>query len=391
MLRVIHISLIVAIMICFISFASVTFASPLVSPMEQVVKVQLEELDLKQLERTLSGLDADIQAQLPSLELGQLMRGGSGIEWGRLGRDLLAYLFREVVANSRLMVQLIVLAIVAAVLQNLQTAFVFSDTMDVSLASCLLLLIYIAVNSFQLAVAAGVGAIDTMTSLMYALLPLLSTTLAAVGGLTSAALMHPLLMTAVGMMGVLVQRVVFPLLQIAIVLAIVGNLFQGFPVRRLANLLERSGSLLLGTAFVAFAAMIIARGMLAPVADGVTIRAAKYLGGKIVPVLGNTFAQALDVAVGGSLLIKNALGMFGLCAILIIVTFPLVKIVALLLIFRVVTALVEPISDARLVSAMTSCGNVLAIVFVAVMTVALMLFLTITVMVGMGNLTATIR
>ena len=176
------------------------------------------------------------------------MRGGSGIEWGRLGRDLLAYLFREVVANSRLMVQLIVLAIVAAVLQNLQTAFVFSDTMDVSLASCLLLLIYIAVNSFQLAVAAGVRAIDTMTSLMYALLPLLSTTLAAVGGLTSAALMHPLLMTAVGMMGVLVQRVVFPLLQIAIVLAIVGNLFQGFPVRRLANLLERSGSLLLGTA-----------------------------------------------------------------------------------------------------------------------------------------------
>lgn len=111
----------------------------------------------------------------------------------------------------------------------------------------------------------------------------------------------------------------------------------------------------------------------------------------MVPVLGNTFAQALDVAVGGSLLIKNALGMFGLCVILIIVAFPLVKIVALLLIFRVVTALVEPISDARLVSAMTSCGNVLAIVFVAVMTVALMFFLTITVMVGMGNLTAIIR
>jgi len=227
--------------------------------------------------------------------------------------------------------------------------------------------------------------------LMYALLPLLSTTLAAVGGLTSAALMHPMLMAAVGMMGMLVQKVVFPLLQIAIVLGIVGNLFHGFPVKRLAALLERSGSLLLGTAFVAFAAMIIARGMLAPVVDGVTIRAAKYLGGKIMPVLGNTFAQALDVAVGGSLLIKNGLGVFGLSVILVIVAFPLVKIVALLFIYRLVTALIEPISDTRLVSAMASCGNILAIVFVAVMTVTLAFLLTITVMVGMGNLTAVLR
>ena len=106
------------------------------------------------------------------------------------------------------------------------------------------------------------------------------------------------------------------------------------------------------------------------------------------PVLGNTFAQALDVAVGGSLLIKNALGMFGLCAILIIVTFPLVKIVALLLIFRVVTALVEQLVM-RLVSAMTSC-ECLSYRVCGSNDCGFDALLTITVMVGM-NLTATIR
>ena len=73
------------------------------------------------------------------------------------------------------------------------------------------------------------------------------------------------------------------------------------------------------------------------------------------------------------------------------VSFPLVKIVSLLCIYRIVTALIEPISDPRLVGAMSSCGNVLAIVFVAVMTVTLTFLLTITVMVSMGNLTATLR
>lgn len=378
-------------LIIAICSSTVAMAASLSSPIEKVVEAQLEELDMADIQRTISGLDAEIQAQLPSLDLYEIIFRGKGIEWGKLFQDLFQHLFREVVANSRLLGQLIVLAIVAALMQNLQTAFLSSDTMDVSMACCLLLLVNVALHSFQLAVDAGSGAIEAMTSLMYSLLPVLSTTLAAVGGFTSVALMHPILVAAVGLMGMLVQRLVFPLLQIAIVLSIVGNLFQGFPVKRLAGLMERSGSLILGTAFVAFAAMILARGMLAPVADGVSIRAAKYLGGKIMPVLGNTFAQALDVAVGGSLLIKNGLGMFGLSAILVIVSFPLVKILALLFIYRIVTALIEPISDARLVSAMVSCGNILAIVFVAVMIVTLTFLLTTTVLVGMGNLTALFR
>ena len=378
-------------LIIAICSSTVAMATSLSSPIEKVVEAQLEELDMADIQRTISGLDAEIQAQLPSLDLYEIIFRGKGIEWGKLFQDLFQHLFREVVANSRLLGQLIVLAIVAALMQNLQTAFLSSDTMDVSMACCLLLLVNVALHSFQLAVDAGSGAIEAMTSLMYSLLPVLSTTLAAVGGFTSVALMHPILVAAVGLMGMLVQRLVFPLLQIAIVLSIVGNLFQGFPVKRLAGLMERSGSLILGTAFVAFAAMILARGMLAPVADGVSIRAAKYLGGKIMPVLGNTFAQALDVAVGGSLLIKNGLGMFGLSAILVIVSFPLVKILALLFIYRIVTALIEPISDARLVSAMVSCGNILAIVFVAVMIVTLTFLLTTTVLVGMGNLTALFR
>ena len=263
------------------------------SPMEKIVEAQLEELDTQEIERMLAGLNAEIQAQLPKLELRQIIYGNQDLDLIRLGQELVRYLFREIVANFRLLGQLVILAIVASILQNLQTAFVSSDALDVSLACCLLLLLHVALNSFQSAVEVGTKAINAMTSMMYALLPLLSTTIAAVGGLTTAAIMHPMLVAAVGTMGLLVQRGVFPLLQMGVVLTIAGNIFPGYPVRKLAGLLERGGSLLLGGAFVGFAAMLIARGMLAPVADGVAIRAAKYVGGKIMPVLGNTFAQAL--------------------------------------------------------------------------------------------------
>ena len=378
-------------LLLIICWTAPVLASSTPAPLAKVVEAQLEELDIGEIERMIAGLDAEVRAQLPTLELRQVISGSQGIDWSKLIQELARYLFKEVVANFRLLGQLVILAIVSALLQNLQTAFVSSDALNVPMVACLLLLLHVALNSFQLAVGVGMGAIDTMTSLMYALLPLLSTTLAAIGAFTTAALMHPILVAAVGLMGTLVQRVVFPLLQLSVVLNIVGNIFQGFPVRRLAALMERTGSLMLGGAFVGFAAMLTARGMLAPVADGVAIRAAKFVGGKIMPVLGNTFAQALDVAVGGSLLIKNGLGAFGLGAILVIVAFPLVKILAILFTYRIVTALIEPISDPRLVTAMASCGNVLSIIFVAVMIVTLTFFLTITVMVGMGNLTAMLR
>ncbi|NLY29345.1 MAG: stage III sporulation protein AE [Firmicutes bacterium] len=379
------------LLVLIISTLAYAQASSLNSALEKVVEAQLGELDTGEIQRTLASIDEGLKAQLPSLNLREIILGGKGIDWATLVQELFQYLFREVVANVRLLTGLLVLAVMGALLQNLQVSFLSSDSIDVSVACCLLVLLHLSLNSFQVAAAAGAGAIDAMTSLMYALLPLLSTTLAAVGGVTSAALMHPILVVTVGLMGMLIQQVIFPLLRVAVVLGIAGNLFHEFPIKRLAALAERAAGLLLGTAFVAFAAVVTARGMLAPVADGVTMRAAKYLGGKIMPILGNTFAQALDVAVGGSLLIKNGLGVLGLSGILLIAAFPLVKILALVFIYRIVTAVIEPISDSRLVSAMASCGNILTVVFVAVLTAALVFFLTITLMVGMGNLTAVLR
>lgn len=361
------------------------------STLQQVVDSQLQELDLQAVERSLAGLESEVRRQLPSLDLRQLIFHGEGLDLGSLAASLWRYLLRELVFNFRLLGQLIILAILAALLQSLQKTFTEQDTVDVSLLCCLIVLLHIALQSFKIALATGSGAIETMTSMMYAVLPLLSTTLAAVGAVTSAALLHPLLMAVVGLVATAVKQIVFPLLLVGTVLGVAGNLFREFPIRRLADLVQKAGILFLGALFTVFIAIITVRGVLAPVTDGVTIRTARFLAGKAIPVIGSMFAQALDVVVGGSLLIKNALGMFGLAAIVVIVAFPLVKIAVLVLIYRFVTALVEPISDERLVAALSSCSSVLMLLFAAVTTVAVMFFLTITIMVGMGNVTAMLR
>src|SRR5690606_40538828 len=92
-----------------------------------------------------------------------------------------------------------------------------------------------------------------------------------------------------------------------------------------------------------------------------------------------------------SLLIKNAIGVFGMATLLILLAFPLLKIFALVVIYRVATVLVEPISDARLVDALGTMAHTLMLVMAAVATAALMFFIVITVVVGIGNLAAVVR
>ncbi len=126
-------------------------------------------------------------------------------------------------------------------------------------------------------------------------------------------------------------------------------------------------------------------------ADGVALRTSKFLAGAVIPVVGGMMADAMEVVMGGSLLIKNAIGVFGMATLLVMLAFPLLKIFALVIIYRVATALVEPISDARLVDALGAMANTLTLVMAAVATAALMFFIVITVVVGVGNLAAVVR
>lgn len=74
--------------------------------------------------------------------------------------------------------------------------------------------------------------------------------------------------------------------------------------------------------------VISVRGITSSVTDGVTIRAAKYITGNFVPVIGKMFADATDTVISASLLVKNAIGLSGVIIILFLCAFPAIKIPA---------------------------------------------------------------
>ncbi|MNJ51051.1 Stage III sporulation protein AE precursor [compost metagenome] len=125
--------------------------------------------------------------------------------------------------------------------------------------------------------------------------------------------------------------------------------------------------------------------------DGVTLRAAKYLTGNFVPVVGKLFADATDTVVSASLLVKNSVGIVGVIILLFLCAFPAIKILILALIFNLAAAVLQPLGDSPILTCLETIGKSMVYVFAALAAVAMMFFLAITIMLTAGNITVMMR
>ena len=198
-------------------------------------------------------------------------------------------------------------------------------------------------------------------------------------------------MAVVGTIASLVQNLLLPMSLVSTAFSLVAYFSTDLQFPKLGRMLRQGVISLLGLSFIVFSGFMAVRGAIAPVTDGISLRTAKYLTKTLVPIAGGMFADTREVVVGGSLLIKNAVGVFGLVMILFMVAAPLLKVWAMILVYKVVGAFLEPVCNRRIVQVLGTMEASLTLVLIALATVALMLFLSITILVGIGNLAAVMR
>lgn len=354
-----------------------------------------DKLDFSEIEDYVNQVDQEIKQHLPELSIRKIyeeIKSGN-FSWNvkDIFMGLLGYFFKEVVANSALMTKLLVLAVASSVLANLQSAFDKGNIAILGHGVIYLVLISIALSSFAIAVNTAKDAIDTMTGFLYAVMPLLLSLLVAMGGVTSAALIHPAMMMMLGFAGTMVKTVVFPFIYFMAVLNIVSQISPQFKVSRLSNLFKDLSLGILGIVMTIFVGFLGMQGLAGSVADGLTIKAAKFATGAFIPVVGRSLAEAMDTVVGTSLILKNGIGILGVIIIFLLCAIPAVKIIAISLIYRMVAAVIQPFGDSQLSEALHSMANSLLLVFAAVAAMGLMFFFIITITIGSGNISMMFR
>lgn len=388
MRQVFHLILLTVVILTF----SADFAHANVS--DSVVQTQVERLDLSNVEQFWKDLMTNYKGYLPGSEqqgIVSLMMSQDGFSIKQVFVGLLKYLFHELLVNGKLLGMIIIITVFATILETMQNAFEKNTVSKTAYAISYLVLIILAINSFRLAIGYAQDAISDMVNFMLALMPMVLALLAAMGNLTSVAMFHPLIIFMVNISGTIISKVIFPLLFLSAVLAIVSTFSDKYKVTQLANLLRNFSLGLLGIFLTVFLGIISVQGATSAVADGITIRTAKYVTSNFVPVVGRMFSDATDTVLGASLLVKNAVGVVGVIILIFLCAFPAIKIFTLSLVFNLSSAIMQPLGNSPIISCLSTIGKNLIFVFAALATVCLMFFLAITIIITAANISVMVR
>lgn len=364
-------------------------------PADNLIQRQAEELPTDQVETYWQNLMKEYGGFFPDGEMPTfmdlLLSNDQGLSFRGVLSGLVKYMWQEVLYNGQILVTIVLLSVFSMILETLQTAFERKQVSKIAYSICYMVILVLAINSFHVAISYATQAITGMIDFMMAMVPLLFTLLASMGNIATVSVAHPLVVFMVHTVGNVVHMVVFPLLFFSAVLHIVSSLSETYKLTQLANLLRTTAMAMLGILLTVFLGVISVRGIAGSVADGVTLRTAKYLTGNFIPVVGKVFADATDTVISASLLVKNSIGLVGVIILLFLCAFPAIKILTLALIYNLSAAVMQPLGSSPIITTLDTIGKSMIYVFAALAAVGMMFFLAITIMLTAGNVTVMMR
>jgi len=363
-----------------------------VSAQEQggdLIQKQLESIDFSEIQSYLSQIDQDIGQYIPDLNLKNILddiqTGKVDISAQGIINGLGKYLFREILVHSRLLGILTILAVLHAILENIHSAFENDNLRKITFWVCSLALYTIALGSFTLSMGIARETIDKMVTFFNSLVPVLTALIVGIGHVTSAAILSPITLATTAFFANIINQIVMPLIYVCTVLSILDHITQNFKVSHLAKLSRDVILAIIGLSLTVYTAVLNVQGVAANVSDGVALETAKFATGSFVPVVGKFLSDALEAVVGTSLLIKNAVSTIGVLLIALLCLFPLLKILSLVIIYRIAAALVQPFGAKGIADTLQTIGNCLLLVFGAVTSMGIMLYIGISILVKVGR------
>jgi len=237
----------------------------------------------------------------------------------------------------------------------------------------------------------GVTTIDSMVTFMQSLLPMLMGLLASVGGFASSAVFQPIIFASISFIATIIKNIIVPLLYFSVVLAILNNISDKVHISKLSNLLRQFSVAILGILMTVFIGIITVQGVASSSLDGVTAQTAKFALDNFIPVVGGFLSNAFDTVISCSLLIKNGVSIAALIIIVLLCSIPLLKMLSIIVIYKVSCALIQPVIDNEIVQCLNEMANTLFLMFSCLTGVGVMFFIAITVIMGAGNMTVMMR
>lgn len=294
------------------------------------------------------------------------------------------YLWEEIEQNKEGILQIFMIAAAGALFSNFASIFRESQIAQTAFFITYLMMISILAASFGVAGKIALDMIRVLLEFMKALIPSFFLSVAFVSGSLSSMAFYQMALIMIAAVEWGMLYLLIPLVYIELVLRFVNDISGEDFLSKTTELIQTVIAWGLKTMMGLVIGIQLIQGMILPFVDAAKMGGLKKIL-SFIPGVGSGASTAAQMVVGSGVLIKNGIGAAALIIILVICSVPLIKMTVLTFMYRVAAAVIQPVSDPRMVHCVSSVGDGIQMLLKIACYATLLFFITIALICSFTN------
>ncbi|WP_018589773.1 stage III sporulation protein AE [Terrisporobacter glycolicus] len=291
-----------------------------------------------------------------------------------------AAIFSGIKTSIKIAVSILVLALLSSIIKSLENSFSSSSISTVTNYIVFITVVTLTLVSFKDILALCYSTIESIIGLVNVIIPIMISLLVLVGFPITSTALNPIFIGGIAAINIVFKKFIFVAISLAFAILVINNVTNNIKLNKLSSFIKQINVVTLGAVFTLYLGLVSIQGLYVTSFDKFTVKTAKFAVGNFIPVVGGFVSDSVDILLSSSQLIKNVFGGVGLVILVGLCLIPIIKILSVILVYKLCAIVVEPIGEDNISSFLNEVSNLMIIILATIIAVTIMFFVTIAIL-----------
>ena len=271
-------------------------------------------------------------------------------------------IFGEIKSSLKIAASILVLALLSSLIKSLENSFSSSGISTVTNYIVFITVVTLTLISFKDVLAICYSTIEGVIGLVNVVIPIMISLLVLMGLPITSTALNPIVIGGIAAINIIFKKFIFVAISFAFAILVINNVTNNIKLSRLSSFIKQINVVALGAVFTVYLGLVSIQGLYVTSFDKFSVKTAKFAIGNFIPVVGGFVSDSVDILLSSSQLIKNVFGGIGLVILVGMCLIPLIKILGVILVYKVCAIAVEPIGEDNISSFLNEVANLMTII-----------------------------
>ena len=345
---------------------------------EETRQKLMEDMELGQMQDAVNQILKEDSFSIEEI-LNQILKGESLFQKETMSKWFKNIVKAQLQREQKAMFQVVLLVLLAAVFSNFTAVFGDGKTGETSFYITYMLLLALLIKSFGSMGVELKELLENFILFLKALMPSYFLAVTASSGSATAMIFYEAVLFLIYVIQVVFLKGIVPAIYVLALVELVNYLHSEDFLSKMAELLQTLIEWSLKSCMAVVLGMQLIQNMIGPAMDSLK----RDIIGKTaasIPGIGHAINGVTEVALGTAVIIRNGIGVVGIIILVCIGIRPVIRLALLAFLYKLLAAVVQPVSDKRMTGALSTIGNGYVLFLKVLLCMELLIFITIAIL-----------